>query len=280
MSYPDANNPFASPQVPKEVPVAPLPAGPVQMEYLRSYNYIFENPNWMMNVLWGFLCILSSALVPVIGQLLFMGYQYEVIEALCLNRGSRYPDFDINRFTEYLGRSIWPFLVSLIVVLPLIVLLYGGMIVAVLLGVAAAAAGGDDIGPVIGMVVGVFGFVVVMGLFMVVMALVTPMILRAGLQQEFGAAFDFGWAMDFLKKTWMELILSSLFLGFSGIIVIGISALALCVGMYAGIAVMMLAQAHMWYQLYMIFLSRGGAPIPFKPQAPQVPPAGFAPPQY
>jgi hypothetical protein len=50
-------------------PIQPLPAPPLKpppqgfavssvqqhaLEYLRAYNYVFENPEWMTTVAWGF----------------------------------------------------------------------------------------------------------------------------------------------------------------------------------------------------------------------------------
>lgn len=265
-------------------PASPLAGAPFQFEYLRSYNYIFENPNGMMNVLWGFLCILSSALIPVLGQLVFMGYQFEVCEALIHARGTRYPDFDINRFADYLGRSIWPFLVSLILAIPFVIVMYIGLFGVIMMAAAGAAAGGEEAGPVLATVLGVLGTFIWLAIMIVGFALMTPMILKAGLTQDFGQGFDFGWAMDFLKKTWVELFLGSLFLGFSGMLVMLLGLCALVIGMYAGMAVMMLAQAFLWYQLYMLHITRGGQPVMFKPQYPAAPqgymppPGGFQPP--
>src|SRR5215813_356252 len=113
MSSMDPTNPFAAAQaVGKDATPAPATFG--GLELMRAYHYIFENPNWGMNVLWGFLCLLSTQLIPFLGQLVFLGYQFEVIESLCLTSGTRYPDFDISRFGDYLGRSIWPFLMMLL----------------------------------------------------------------------------------------------------------------------------------------------------------------------
>jgi hypothetical protein len=226
-------------------------------------------------------------IIPVIGQLVFMGYQYEVAENLCLTRGSRYPDFDVNRFADYLGRSIWPFLVSLVsavVMIPLVIVIYVMLIAAV---AGAASAGGDELGGVLA----VLAFLVVMVLGMAawigVLLVLTPMTLRAGLQQDFAAAFDFGWIMDFIKKTWVEMVLSTLFMAFSGVLVALIGYMALCIGAFASMAIILLAQAHFMYQLYTLYLSRGGTPIPFKPRMaypaaymPPPPPGYAPPPQY
>jgi hypothetical protein len=275
---PASPNPFQAPAFATKPGAVPEAIGPFTIEYMRSYNYIFENPNWVMNVLWGFLCILSTAVIPILGQLVLIGYQYEVVEALFLARGARYPDFDINRFADYLGRSIWPFLVNLIVGLvlaPVVVIL---ALLLVGLTLAASGAAGDDLGPVVAAIGFLLTVVVVVALSVFMALVLMPMMLRAGLAQDFGAAFDFAWIKDFIGRTWVEMILTTLFLTFSSIVVILLGLLAFCVGMYAAVAVVMLAQAHIMYQLYMLYLSRGGTPIPLKPRVP-APQPGYAP-QY
>lgn len=258
----------------------PPPAGPAErMEYVRSYQYIFENPNWMMNVLWGFLCIISTSIIPILGQLVFLGYQYEVIEALFLARGARYPDFDINRFADYLGRSIWPFLVQLIggLVIAPVIILFSFLLAFVV--AAGASAGGDDFGPIIAIIGFFFVFVLIFALAVAMAAVLTPMTLKAGLQQDLGAAFDFAWVKDFIAKTWLEMVLSFLFLALTAMLFTMLGALLFCIGMYAGIAIVMLAQAHIQYQLYSLYLARGGTPIPLKVRpAPMPVPPGYVPP--
>lgn len=276
-----SGNPFQSPTGAfPEGNLAPVNNG--TLEYMRAYNYIFENPNWTTNVLWGFLCLVSSSFIPVVGQLVFMGYQYEVLEALCLSRGTRYPDFSSDRFGEYLGRGIWPFLVALVgglVIAPIALVLY---FVGFAIAMGGIAAGGDDLGPIIAMiliplVILLFG-TVVLGLSCLLM----PMLIRAGLMQDFGQGFNMGWALDFLKKTWLEILLSSLFMAVTGMLLNMLGMLAFCIGMYASLAIAMLAQAHFYFQIYGIFLARGGEPIPLKPRmpAPLMPPPTPLPPQY
>src|SRR5262245_55760627 len=208
---PASPNPFQASAVSAKPTAAPQGTiGPFAIEYMRSYNYIFENPNWVMNVLWGFLCILSTALIPILGQLVLLGYQYEVVEALFLARGARYPDFDINRFAEYLGRSIWPFLVQLVVSLVLVpIMLIASFALMFLIGAAGAAAG-DELGAVVAGVGMLILVVVVIALSIGMMFVILPMTLRAGLAQDFGAAFDFGWVKDFIGRTWVEIILTTL----------------------------------------------------------------------
>jgi hypothetical protein len=272
MSFPEQKNPFASPVMPP--PQAPVHAAgyPSGIEYLRSYNYIFENPNWAMNVLWGFLCILSTLMIPFLGNIVFLGYQFEVIQVLLATGGARYPDFDINRFGDYLSRGIWPLLVQMLVSIPLAIVAYVGVIVVILLAAAAGSAGGDTAGPILAVFIGGVGMLAMVGLFVAVMLLLVPMMIRAGLQQDFAAAFDFGWASDFVKRMWVEIILVALFVQLTGFVLVMLGFFALCVGVYAAAAIVMLAYSHLWYQLYLVFLGRGGKPIPIKPLSPMMPP--------
>jgi len=53
-----------------------------------------------------------------------------------------------------------------------------------------------------------------------------------------------------------------------------LGTLAFCVGLYAAVAVATLAWSHLAYQLYSVYLSRGGTPVPPKPETP---PAGAPP---
>ena len=250
-------------RVPEPKPLDEPPA----MHYRRAYGYVFDSPNWTMNVLFGFLCQASAMIVPVVGPLLFMGYQFEIVEALHRGRGRTYPDFDINRFADYLLRGLWPFLVSLVVMLvfmPVLFVVSYGSIIA--LALTAASVG--DTGAILVVVIGgplVLLLNVALGLLLNVV--LTPLMLRAGLSQDFAAAFNLGWVKDFLGRVWRELILVGLFLVLSSLLMMFAGVLLCCIGSFAALALVTLAQAHLFYQLYALFLARGGEPIPLKPPA-------------
>jgi hypothetical protein len=271
--------PFPHAEAKPAAPVTPvaIPAGSGRMEYLRSFNYIFENPNWLMNVVWGFLCQLAGQFIPVVPALVFMGYQYEVIEELHKNGGRRYPDFDINRFADYLGRSVWPFLVTLILmvfVMPIMMVVGFGMMM-LMVGVGASA--GEDVAPVV-IIFGVFLTMVVVFLLLALFStIMTPMVLRAGLAQDFAAGFDFGWATDFMRKVWLETVLAMLFMLFS---VLGLAMVTCGLALIVVGPMLPFVSSHLCYQLYALYLARGGTPIPLKPRMPPMAPAYMPPPQY
>ena len=162
MSYPGSPdpNPYASPMAPPAtVPITS--GGPPQnsLDYMRAYNYIFENPNWVTTILLLGLCCVGM-MIPILGivvQLFILGYQFETIDLLMKSHGRQYPDFDFGRLGEYLARGLWPFLINLIasfVLLPVIYLGFG-IIALIVMGISSAA--GDTLGPILGIGLGVVG---------------------------------------------------------------------------------------------------------------------------
>src|SRR5438105_5035969 len=90
------------------------------MRYLRACQYFFENPNWLQNGLFVMLCLV----IPYIGPVIMLGYGYEIIEFMHRRQSDRrYPDFTFDRFTQYLMRGLWIFLVVLVVTLPVMLIL-------------------------------------------------------------------------------------------------------------------------------------------------------------
>jgi hypothetical protein len=259
----DPANPY---QPPKEVEPKPTGVEGGKIRYMYAYSYIFENPNWMTNILYGCLCMI----IPVIGPLLLLGYQFDIVENQHRSPGRIYPDFDFNKFTYYLVRGIWPFLASLILTFPLIIVIYVILgICGALLGVAASAAG-KDAAPVVFGVGMVFFFAVEFTLILLVNIIVQPFIIRAGLSQDFGQSFKFSWAMDFIKRNWLEMLLFQLFFMVTAVPLALLGLLMCIIGVYPMAALIFLAQASMLLQLYNLNLSRGGEPIPLKEPQPQM----------
>jgi hypothetical protein len=232
--------------------VSPEPSKPGawRMQYLEMYQFVFVNPNWMTNFLWGGLCLLVAGVIPILPQLVFMGYQWEMVETLHRRQGRAYSDFDTNRIMDYLLRGVWPFLVSLVA------LMIGGLVLALLVG----QQGGDALAfiAIAAWVLAVVALSLGASLFMY------PLVLRAGLSQDFGQAFNFGWAMSFAKLMWKEIVVGTLFLFATSLGLCFVGLLVFCVGMYVAAIWIMFAHAHFYWQLYEGFLDRGGEPIPFK----------------
>ncbi len=257
----DANpNPF---EPPAEIVAKSAPAAG-SLQYFEAYQYVFKNPNWTVNLLLVTVC----QFIPVIGPIVTLGYQFEIIEALHRDPSRFYPDFSFDLFVDYLKRGLWPFLVSLVVgmvvAIPLTIVVY---VIIIAVALVAGGIGGEG-----GMLVGLIGmplaFLAVVAIVTLVGALVVPMILRAGLAQGFAEAFEFDYIKHFVSLMWKETILGSLFLALSGMVAVFAGMAVFCVGSYVALALMMLAQAHIYFQLYQLYLMRGGEPIPLQPQSP------------
>jgi len=234
------------------------------LEYGRMVSFVFENPRWFVNLLLMGVC----QLIPIIGPMVVLGYQFDTVEALHRDPRRRYPDFDFGRFVDYLVRGLWPFLVVLIASVILVPLMMGCS-AAVIIGIGLAVAGANtqSIGP---MMLTLLPLIILTAIVVGIgiQLLLLPLQLRAGLAQDFAAAFDFSFFKSFLATMWKEALVGMLFLAVVGVAA-AIVGFAMCfIGIYLTMGVVMLAQANYYFQLYELYLERGGQPIPLKPHVP------------
>src|SRR5690606_22826522 len=87
----------------------------------------FEDVNWPMNLLLGSVLML----IPIVGPIVFMGWQLRIMQHLVQGKSSPIPRFDFSDFGFYLGKGVIPFVVSLLVMLPFLILImilvFGGV---------------------------------------------------------------------------------------------------------------------------------------------------------
>ena len=260
------------------------------MEYILAYRFVFQSRNWLMNLLWGSLCFL----VPILGPMVLAGYLFEVIEWLHRRREEEklpwveptgitaapeaaiqtepgvsagdfeyaapdhYPDFNVNRIQDYLMRGVWPFLVQMVVHLP-VSLLFAGLYVLMMVLIGVGSASG---GPVwVFLAIFLVGLVVTLLLAVASLIIMVPLYLRAGLSRDFASAFSMAFLKNFLRLTGKELVLSQLFLQATGAVA-GIVGMMVCgVGLYPAMVLWAMAAHHLDFQLYELYLQRGGEPI-------------------
>jgi hypothetical protein len=84
--------------------------------------------------------------------------------------------------------------------------------------------------------------------------------------QDFVPAFNLSFVKRFIALTWKEMILASLFQVAIGIAFGVVGAAMLCVGIYFAMVPVYFSWVHLHKQLYRLFLSRGGEPIPASPK--------------
>jgi hypothetical protein len=233
----------------------------VAMKYIESVTDFFKSPSWMMNLLLAGVC----TLIPIIGPMVILGWLITGFWGRPINDFASFPPFDFANFGKYLERGIWPFLVAFIAGVVIVPLLWIAMLPAVLLGGLTSnnhgTAGGCFAGLVVCVMVVLFTIVIIVLKFLLV-----PLVIRATLTQDFAKAFDFGFAKQFLALTWKEIILGSLFAAVASIVLICVGAVVFCIGMYFASVVIYFCWVHLYSQIYTLYLSRGGEPVPVSPK--------------
>ncbi len=232
------------------------------VDHVEAIQFVFENPNWIMNLVWVGLCML----VPLVGPLVLHGYQFAIIESLHLRPESKYPDFDFDKLGEYLLTGAWVFLATLVI--GLIFGLFAGALAAIMVvGLAiAGAAGGEDGAGVAMMIIMPPAIIVGVVVYFGTLMMMVPLILRVGLTRSINEVLNFKFAWQFVKNTWAQILISGV------IFVVAVAALELigllmfCVGVIFTVGLGMLMQAHLGMQLYEVHLARGGDAIPMEPQ--------------
>ncbi len=219
------------------------------MRYFRAYGFIFDSPQWLTTLLIGIVCMF----VPVVGPMVFMGYLYDVIEALHRDPEQVYPPFDFNRLLDYLVRGVWPFLVQLVVMLPLMLLLMVFVAIPIALAVCLT---GEEPSAVVWICIAVASLMVAAGIILIPLVTI-PMSLRAGLAQDFGAGFSVAFVRDFIARVWLESILTQLFMLVTAPLLAVMGMAVFCIGQYPAQVWIICAGTHLHYQLYELYLQRG-----------------------
>ncbi len=193
-------------------------------------------------------------LIPIVGPLVLVGW---MVGPMFRSRDpvdfERFPDFDFSNFGKLLERGVWPFLVNLvagIVMVPVMWLLLALPIGLLVAGTAVTdpEKNSEALGLLafcsIGLVV-----LLIAAAGCVVTLVIRPLMLRAAITQDFGQAFNFRFVKDFVARTWVEQLLSILFLVVAGITLMIIGMFAICLGAYLVIPLITFAQWHLERQI-------------------------------
>jgi len=227
----------------------------------------------MMNLLLGGVCVL----IPIVGPMVVVGWLITGFWARQDENFETFPEFDFSHFGKYLERGLWPFLVAFvvsiafsIVMVPLVWVL---MIPAMLVG-GLSSGNEPNAGTCFGAIAMILMMLVFAALLFALMMVLVPLKIRASLTQDFAKSFDVGFVKRFLSLTWKEIVLSSLFVMITGSILVCLGVIVFCVGMYFATVLVYFSWTHLHKQLYALYLSRGGEPIPLSPKLIEPPLAG------
>lgn len=232
------------------------------IRYWQAYRFLFTGPNAWMNLLLGSVCIL----IPAIGQIVLIGYLIEALTAPKLDDQSPPPDFDFGRFVDYLTRGIWPFVASLFVTLAVLLPFY--LIVALaIFGIQATHLKGAGLAAAVILLALIF-----MVVWIACLLVMEPLLIRAALLEQFHGIFSLAWVKDFIARMWPQMLVCWLFLMATALPLVLLGYAMCFVGVYPAIVLLTGAQWHLNFQMYELYLSRGGRPVPTKPKPAPLPP--------
>ncbi|HZL89736.1 MAG TPA: hypothetical protein VFB96_15330 [Pirellulaceae bacterium] len=244
----------------------PAPPAPRRLKYLPAFRYVFDNPDWFVSVVLLSVC----GFIPVLGHVAQWGFYYHIVEALHRRPDAPYPKFDFRRFGDYGMRGVWPYVLMMMVGMILYLVLYLPLQLSLQFGLIFLLNNRQVALIVLGIVVPIL----MVGMLTVALGtavLTAPMLLRAGLTQDIRLIFRFDWFKGYLRRVWVEETLASLFL-MAAFALTPLGCLVFGFGFIAAQVIVWIAASHLQWQIYEIYLERGGEPIPLHPLPAEEPP--------
>ena len=220
------------------------------MRYGLAFRYFISQPGGFVQLLLVTVC----QLIPVVGPIVTLGYRSILAEVLaCDPNLTRHPKFDFNLFVEYLTRGVWPFLMSLVLSLPLAAL----FMVAWMVGMFGAMQQGPQGMPFV--MLGIMAAALLILPFYAAIAI--PMTFHAELTNKFDLPGAFRFLRDFWRLVGSKAIMCGITF-FPLSVLVTIAGLLCCfVGVYVTSTLAQLAGQHLMVQLYVEYLERGGEPL-------------------
>jgi hypothetical protein len=242
------------------------PPAPRRLTFLPSFRYVFDNPDWFVSV----VLLAVSGFIPVLGHIAQWGFYYQIVESLHRQPDAPYPKFDFRQFGDYCMRGVWPYILMMMIWVVLYFVVFLPMQLSLQFGFIFVMTAQQAALIVLAIVVPIY-FVVALTILIGTAVLTAPILLRAGLTQDFRQVFRFDWIMGYLRRMWVEETLSTLFL-MAAFVLTPLGCLAFGFGFVVAQVVVWIAASHLQWQLYEIYLERGGEPIPLHPLPAEEPP--------
>lgn len=238
------------------------------MDYLKGYKVFRNDPEWMRKIGIGTLLLLSAMVIPIAGQVVLVGWQALILRRAVAGQDAPLPrlDFDLNYLGKLLGTGFKAFIVRFLWGLP-VGILAGALFVCIYFGILAVALGGaaTDVGEAAG--IGMMcctgaAFLIFVPLVVVLSIPGGVAAMRAELTDDLNQGLRLREVLDFTKQMFRPLFVGSLALWLVGALLGVLGLLACYVGAFFVAVIGMVAQAHLYAQVYRAWLEQGGEPLP------------------
>ena len=235
------------------------------MKLMRSVKFSFENPRWWF----ASLMVMLASYVPILGHIVLMGYLSKILGKFVKTKNDSYEDFDFNKLGEYFKCGVYPFCTQMIFSLCFMMVLFLLIAVFVVIGLLVAASvegtmNDDSVAILVFSGVGVL-FISTMFFSFLMNIIIIPATIAAALTQGFKYSFSLTFIKGFVKRTWKEFLLVICFYVLIYLIIFPIMIIPGAVLlMYVILGPLMLMQWHIKWQLYKVYLEKGGEELPVK----------------
>jgi hypothetical protein len=176
------------------------------MDFGLAFSYVFKDPNWLKKI----AIISLVALIPIIGQIIVLGWSLEITKRVMNRNPEVLPDLD---FGGDLTRGFMAFIISFVYTLP--ITLFSGL--TSIFGTVMTNTGNDEV------VLGIFSLVTIcLSVFAVIYGIFVGLLLPAAFarylaKDSIGAAFDFAEVFKMVQLnlgTYFIVLLGSIVAGF------------------------------------------------------------------
>jgi hypothetical protein len=262
--YPPAHyppGPFQPP--PAQVPQSPATPPPLQRDVsvMDALRFTTSGSSGWANILFCGLLYLSTQIVPILGLIVMQGFFAEVHRRLVLRHPEPYVRFDFSDFGSYLSRGVAPFVISLVLALPFVVVAFAvgfGIVLAVGAGGSAALGGDKDLALLVGLAIASLCLVPIAIFWL---ALSNAAVTRAELTGDLSKSFALGEIWSYAGKTWKRVLVTAIIMAFVSLGLVIAGTLACFIGLFVTLSIQMIASLHVRWQVYNEYLLDGGEPI-------------------
>jgi hypothetical protein len=207
---------------PPPPPASPPPAGPASPSYdfAKPFTFVFDDPRWVAKIVMGGVFYLLGFIL--IGFFFIFGYLARLARNVIA--GAQYPLPEWDELGEYFGEGLRLFGVMLVWISPIVIIAVFFFVPAVIMSdtdnEVAQGLGGCATGA---------AWCLMFPLSLAVTFFMPAALLRAVVEQRFGAAFEFDQIWPFIKRNAGDYILAVV-IYFVARFVGGLGIILLCIG--------------------------------------------------
>jgi hypothetical protein len=214
------------------------------MDFARAFSYVFEDQDWLKKV--GIAGLVM--LIPLIGQIVVMGWMVEITRRVINDEAQPLPAWD--DFAGHAMRGLQGFAIGLVYALPVIFISGCGNVLLAMAGNAGSGDFGDallGIATLLSFCVSCLSFI-----FSLALGLVMPAALgRFAATGQLGSAFQFAEVFGMVRSSigpYLLVLVGAIASGFVG----GLGAIACGIGLFFTMAYAFAVNGHFYGQAYKI----------------------------